>query len=146
MYSSYLWKYFTIICTEMFISRTLVSTPVAAPAGRVALKVDERILDVGKVVMAGQKVAITGKEGDTWNIHMHTHINMYEGVVCLPSSIFFVTVTCSHNGTTEAWDPIADNQREVTVVVMSATNSCNCIFTYYWNNHCHSLSNIEFVH
>lgn len=146
MYCSYLWKYFTLIFTEMFISRTLVSTPVAAPAGRVAIEVDKRILEVGKVVMTGQKVAITGKEEEWTQLHeIYKYMRTSMCVICLPSSILFVTVTCSHNGTTDAWDPIADNQRKVPEIVMSTTNIA-IVYSDSIENHCHSLGNIEFVH
>lgn len=61
----------------MFISRTLVSTPVAAPAGRVAIEVDKRILEVGKVVMTGEKVAVAGREGERTELHeIYKYIDM----------------------------------------------------------------------
>lgn len=87
----------------MFISRTLVSTPVAAPAGRVAIEVDKRVLEVGKVVMTGEKVAITGKEEERTQLHeIYKYMRTSMCVICLPSRILFVTVTRSHNGTTDA--------------------------------------------
>lgn len=50
----------------------MVSTPVAAPAGRVAIEVDKRVLEVGKVVMTGQKVAVAGKEGESFMKYTNT--------------------------------------------------------------------------
>lgn len=81
----------------------MVSTPVAAPAGRVAIEVDKRILEVGKVVMTGQKVAVAGREGERTELHeIYKYMRTSMCVICLPSSILFVTVTCSDNGTTDA--------------------------------------------